>query len=451
MLNDVRAFCRKEQLVQPGDTLICAVSGGVDSVVLLHMMCRLQSELCVRVCAAHFNHHLRAEEADRDEAFVRSLCQSLGVPLFLGGADVAARAAQTGESIEESARKLRYAFFDTLDGIVATAHSADDNLETVLLNLLRGTALAGLCGIAPKRGRYVRPLLCLTRSQIEQYALENGLSHVEDSTNALDCCVRNRLRHHVVPLLKQENPALSESVLRMSALLREDERQLQLEAEELLQRAAVSDGYRCEVLRQASSCLRTRALRLLLQQIHAPKLSAVHILAAERLVCGEDPSARCCLPGDWVMQREYDSFCLKKGNAPQPTFSPVRLNPDGVTEIPALGLRVTCKRGKKSKDFEKSLSTFAFKCDTIDAGGALWLRPRQPGDSLRLRGGTRSLRRLLIDRRIPAAKRDLLPVLADEQGVLAVYPLAVNLERLAGENECAIIITIEKEDMRRYD
>ena len=446
MQNKVFAYCRKERLISPGDTVVCAVSGGIDSMVLLDLLCTLRQALGITVRAAHFNHCLRGQESDRDEAFVRAVCQARGVALTAGSGDVAARAAETGESIEEAARKLRYAFFDTLGETVATAHNADDNLETVLLNLVRGTSLAGLCGIAPRRGRIIRPLLCLTRAEIERYALENGLAHVEDSTNAQDACVRNRLRHHVVPLLKAENPALSETALRACALVREDDRYLQAAAQALLDASGLPCGCSCRALREAPEALRTRALRLLLQRIRAPKLSASHILAAERLVFSSDPSAACSLPGGWTMRREYDALLLEQ-TAQNPTFPPVRLNPDGVTRVPEFGLRITCRRTKKIAESPHPGSTFAFNCDTIDKDGVLLLRPRQTGDALRLPGGTRTLKRLFIDRKIPAARRGLVPVLADGAGVLAVYPIGANLDRLAEANERAIIITIEKEDM----
>ncbi len=446
MQNRVFEYCRAQRLLSPGDTVICAVSGGVDSVVLLDMLCSLRDTLGICVRAAHFNHQLRGAEADRDEAFVRALCRARDIALSTGRGDVAARAAETGESVEEAARKLRYAFFDTLGGPVATAHNADDNLETVLLNLVRGTSLAGLCGIAPRRGRYIRPLLCLTRAQIAAYAHEHGLCYVEDSTNALDGCVRNRLRHHVVPLLKAENPALSELALRACALVREDEQYLASAAQAVLEQAKQPHGYSCRALRQSSAALRTRAIRLLLQTIRAPKLSSNHILAVEHLIFSADPSAACSLPGGWTARREYDALLLTRGAQPA-TFAPVRLDPDGVTEIPSLGLRVRCTRGKNFVKFPKNGSTFVLKCDTIDAGSPLVLRPRQTGDALRLPGGTRTVKRLLIDRKIPAVRRGLVPVIADDAGVLAVYPIAVNLDRIAMADERAIIITIEKEEM----
>ena len=157
MESKILAWCREQALFPSGAHVVCAVSGGADSVAMLHALCALRAELGITVSAAHFNHRLRGAESDRDEAFVRTLCQTLGVSLSVSGADVAAHAARTGESVEEAARELRYAFFAQLDGLIATAHTADDNLETVLLNLTRGTSLRGLCGIPPKREHIVRP------------------------------------------------------------------------------------------------------------------------------------------------------------------------------------------------------------------------------------------------------------------------------------------------------
>ena len=212
MRAEVLAWMQAQRMTEPGDTVVCAVSGGADSVSMLHVLLSLQDTLGIRVEAAHFNHHLRGAESDRDEAFVRQLCASLGVPLHTGGGDVQARAAQTHESLEEAARKLRYAFFDTLPGLVATAHTQDDNLETVLLNLTRGTGLAGLTGIPPKRGRLIRPMLVCTRAQIEACLAEHGFSYVTDSTNLLPDARRNRLRQRVIPLLREENPAVAQTV-----------------------------------------------------------------------------------------------------------------------------------------------------------------------------------------------------------------------------------------------
>lgn len=202
MRDKVLRWCRENALLAPGQTVFCAVSGGADSVAMLHILCSLREALGMTVSAAHFNHRLRGAESDRTKPLSGSSATIGACRWPRPPGDAAARARETGESLEEAARNLRYAFFASLGQAVATAHTADDNLETMLLNFLRGTGLTGLGGIPPKRDFLVRPILCCTRQEVLAYLDAHRLPHVEDSTNAADDCVRNRLRHNVLPLLK---------------------------------------------------------------------------------------------------------------------------------------------------------------------------------------------------------------------------------------------------------
>ncbi len=204
MQNKLLAFLREQQMLQAGDRVICAVSGGADSVALLFAMYLLRQQLGIQVEAAHFNHHLRGDESDRDEAFVRSFCQDYDIQLHVGGETVVA-----GEKgLEAAARDARYAFLKSLPGKIATAHTADDNAETVLMHLIRGTGLQGLGGIRPMQGQLIRPMLRITRQEVLAFLEQWNLPHVEDSSNESDAFLRNRIRHHVMPLLYQENPRL---------------------------------------------------------------------------------------------------------------------------------------------------------------------------------------------------------------------------------------------------
>lgn len=446
MKDKVLRWCRENGLLSPGQTVVCAVSGGADSVAMLHLLLSLRPRLGLTVHAAHFNHCLRGEESDRDEAFVRTLCGSWDVPLTVSSGDVAARAQETGESLEEAARSLRYAFFASLGQTVATAHTADDNLETVLLNLLRGTGLTGLSGIPPKRAFLIRPLLCLTRADILSYLDEHRLPHVEDSSNAADACVRNRLRHGVIPLLKAENPQLPETVLRETGLLRQDDAFLTAQAGLALRSAADSrGGWQRAPLCALPDAVRTRAVRAMLQSISVSKLSRAHITAVDRLLFSGSPSARVSLPDGWEAQRDYDRLVLVRAARAQ-TFQPVRLIPGAAVLLPELGLRVHCEWTKNfTKNVERAF-TFACRCDMIEAERSLFLRPRQSGDRIRLPGGSRSLKRLLCDRKIPAAQRGLIPVLASGAQVLAVYGVGIHLDRMPVEGQPAVIIQIEKEE-----
>ena len=219
MLNKLLKFIREQNMIQPGDCVICAVSGGADSVALLFALYLLKEKLEIHLEAAHFNHHLRGEESDRDERFVAELCDRYDIPLHLGGGQV----IPGKKGLEAAARDARYSFLKKLPGKIATAHTADDNAETVLMHLVRGTGLKGLGGITPVHGNVIRPMLRVTRQDVEAFLEEWCLSHIEDSSNETDAFLRNRIRHHIMPLLTAENPKIAENLSQMALRLRLDE------------------------------------------------------------------------------------------------------------------------------------------------------------------------------------------------------------------------------------
>lgn len=452
MRDEVLGFCRDNGLFSPGDQVTAAVSGGADSMALLAVLCQLREELGITVRAAHFNHGLRPGEAQRDEAFVRDWCQKQNLPLSVGRGDVTARAAQTGESVEEAARALRYAFLlqAAQGGKLATAHTADDNAETLLLHLLRGTGLRGLCGIPPRRETIVRPLLGVTRSQIETFLEENRIPHVEDSTNAENDCVRNRLRHEVIPLLRRENPSFSETVFRTCGLLRQEEDYLSALAAQAERRCALPQGgYDCRALGELEPVLRRRVLLSALRRQGLEDLDAACISRLERLIFSHNPSARVDLTGGRCARRSYDALLFD--SAPEtPAFAPVTLQVPGQTFLPELGLTVTGIFTKNSVLFQKTTTTFYIKCDMITE--TLWMaRPRQPGDRLRRRGGSRSVKRLMIDEKIPAHLRGSLPVITCNGRVAAVWGLGVDEDFRPLPGESALALTIERKEAYGQD
>ena len=219
MLNKLGAFIRQEGLIQRGDAVICAVSGGADSMALLWGLYLLKDRLGIQLAAAHFNHGLRGAESDRDEDFVRQFCEGYNIPYYFEKKQVVAGP----KGLEAAAREARYDFFATLPGKIATAHTADDNAETVLMHLVRGTGLKGLGAIAPVNGKVIRPMLRITRREVLAFLEEYHLNYVTDSSNLTDDFLRNRIRRHVMPLLKQENPKLAENLSAMALRLRQDE------------------------------------------------------------------------------------------------------------------------------------------------------------------------------------------------------------------------------------
>ncbi len=407
MLNKLTAFIRERSMIAPGDHIICAVSGGADSMALLWSLYLLKEKLGIRLSAAHFNHHLRDAESDADEAFVRDFCHRFDISLYVGHGQVTA-----GEKgLEAAAREARYAFFGTLDGKIATAHTADDNAETVLMHLVRGTGLKGLGGIAPMRGDHViRPMLTVTREDVLALLEEYSIAYRTDSSNETDQFLRNRLRHHVMPLLKAENPSLNENLSTMALSLREDEAALSYLSKDD-EKLSVSQ------LTQMPQALRWRYLQAFLQRNGVKEPERSHIAMAESLVFSEKPSARANFPGGITVERCYDSLRVMPV---EETPEIVKLTVPG--EVLWCGWRVRCQN---ATEIINNPNTF-----TLAVRGDVYLRSRLSGDEMRLSGGTKSLKKLFIDRKIPASQRSLIPVLADEQGVLAVAGIGPSTDRI---------------------
>lgn len=419
MLNKVSSFLRQQNMVQPGDRVICALSGGADSVALTFAFYLLKEKLGICLEAAHFNHNLRGAESLRDETFVREFCSRYDIPLHAGSG----RVTPEKKGLEAAAREARYGFLRTLDGKIATAHTADDNAETVLLHLVRGTGLKGLGGIAPVQGNLIRPMLTVTRQEVEAFLDEYCLSHVEDSTNHQDAFLRNRIRHQVMPLLKAENPRLGENLSAMALRLREDEACLAAQS-------AFDTLPGVEALRAMPSARRSRMLSEFLRRSGVREPEEAHVALAEQLVFSEKPSARAAFPGGVTIARSYDT--LEAVREPQPLEGVVLPCPGQVT-LP--GLSVTAV---PAREILNGPGVF-----TVAPEGAMVLSSRRPGDAMRLSGGTKSVKKAFIDRKIPALERPAIPVLRDDRGVLGVYSIGVNRER-APAGLPAVTIRFEK-------
>ena len=415
MQNKLLKFMREQGLIEPGDRVICAVSGGADSVAMLFALYLLKDKINIQLEASHFNHHLRGEESQRDEDFVRELCARYDIPLHVGREQV--KPGKKG--LEAAARDARYAYLQSLDGKIVTAHTADDNAETVLLHLIRGTGLKGLGGISPKRGNLIRPMLCITRREVEEFLDEWSLPHVEDSSNESDAFLRNRIRHHVMPLLREENPKIGENLSKMALRLRVDE-------EYLTRQSSFEALPDVSVLRTLPKPVRSRALETFLKRSGVLEPEDAHIAQAEALVFSDNPSAKAAFPGGITLSRSYDRLTVL---VERETFGEIPLPCPGQTVFG--GFRVICE---PAKQIVNSPDTF-----TVCPVGEMWLRSRQIGDSLRLPGGSKSLKKLFIDRKIPASQRDTIPVVCDDMGILGVYSIGINLDRAADSLPAATV------------
>lgn len=410
-LENAQKLIREYDMLPPGSSVLCAVSGGADSVCLLHWLAQRQD---ISLAAAHFNHQLRGAESDGDEAFVRSLCGEWGIPLAVGRGDVRTFARREKRSLEEAARTLRYSFlFRAAEergcDRIAVAHNADDNAETLLLHLLRGSGLNGLTGISPKLHQVERPLLTTSRQEIEDYLAQNRLPHVEDSSNADDAYTRNRVRHQLLPLMEELNPGFVRRLSSAIPRLRSDNDCLNAQAWQLFRQASRRGEdlvIPAAAISRAPEPIGARAVRLLMSEAAEGDwdCSAAHIEAVLSLCRGNDPSARVCLPRRLTVRREYGELVFTHDSDPEPLkqFEPAA----GDNPIPGTAWTLRLEGGPWP---------------------GLVVRPRQTGDEITLPGRPRrSLKKLFIDQKVPRPERDAIPILADGDGVLAVAGLGPN-------------------------
>ncbi len=429
MLDTVRRTIGKYQMLKPGEPVMCALSGGADSTALL----RALLELGYDVRAYHLNHCLRGKESDRDEEFCHELCFKLGIPLVSERIEVLKEAGRRGESLETAARKVRYERFAEVSGGIrtATAHNADDNVETVLFNLARGTGAKGLAGIPPVRGNIVRPLIEAERSSIENFLKGLGQGYVTDSTNLGTDYTRNRIRHGAIPVLRGINPGLADAAGRLCALLREDDECLSILAGSLAKEALRQDGaFEVQPLLKAHPAVRSRALRILAENAGMPMrdFTALHVKMLGRWLESPSPSSECSLPHGFTARREYGMGRISKEAKTETPCIPLSVPCD--TVIWDGRVRVRLRMLKKNEVFNKSFNTFCVDCGKISFA-TLCVRARRTGDRIKLssNGCGRTLKKLMIDLKIPRMRRGELAVIADKNGVIAVQDIGAEASR----------------------
>lgn len=454
MLEQVKALTTEYDMFPRGGKVLCAVSGGADSMCLLHLAWSMAEAGGFQVAAAHYHHGMRGAAADADAAFVETFCKERNIPCVVERGDVYGQAQRLGLGVEETGRRLRYEFLRrTAEELgcnrIATAHNADDNLETLLLHLVRGAGLHGLAGIPPRRGEIVRPLLTTSRSDIEAYLAEHGLTHVEDCTNADESYARNRIRRQVVPVLRQLNPRLTESAAETMGYLRSDNDYLNAQAAAACAHARWAEDdlvIEARYIAQLPAAIAPRAARRMLEMMGDGNTdcSAAHLKAIVDLAAGEDPSAVAFLPHGRLVQRVYKDLLFTTQSEPLPPFSPTPLNLDGETAPEGTPWRCRCWATTCPAEGEPGVLYLAREA----VEGELVLRPRQTGDEIALprRGGTKTVKKLFIDEKVPRRDRERVPVLADGAGVLAVAGFGADQSRLAQPGQPAYALIFWKKE-----
>ena len=424
IIRKVKQYIIDNSLILPGDRILVALSGGGDSVALLHILRAVSDELGATVCAAHFNHCIRGAEADRDEDFSRTLAMRLMTEFRAGRCDIPKLALERGQGLEECAREQRYAFlFNAAAELgcnkLATAHHSTDNVETVLFHIARGSGINGIGGIPPmRRDGVIRPLLCCSKAEIEEFLAVNSLNYVTDSTNSDTDITRNFIRAGILPLLRRLNPAVEVAIGRLSADAREDEEYLTSEARALPKELDLGK------LSELPPPILKRYLLLRyaeFRQINT-QLDHLHISDICRRLKKGERHFRLSLPGSVAVIADGKHLAFIADKEIAEPFC-VRLSKPGEYYVGNGNIFITeCKEELtewlKRQPNARS-AEYSFHGSTFE----LTARSRLPGDKYLRNGIHRTVRKELNAIGYPAHKRASLPVICDGNGIFWVPPL----------------------------
>ena len=425
-----------------GAKVLCAVSGGADSMCLLHLLFSKREELGIEVYAGHYEHGLRGEESLRDADFVENFCKSNDIVCTVEHGNVNEYAAKCHMSTEEAARELRYDFLQrTAEKLgcdrIATAHNADDNAETMLFNLCRGSGNLGLCGIPPVRDNIIRPLLRQSRAEIEAYLRENAVSNVEDSSNESDDYSRNIIRHHVSPVLKQINSAFADSAMTAAELLRQDEDCLDAMAEDFVAAHFDGESIVCKELQGLHRAVSSRVFR----KIWPVALNSTHVNELDSFVMGEGLGF-LDLPGGRIKRERGRIYFGDKGEPETIKDRPLVIN--GTVDVPEAGVKIHSFLEDCGKEIHGLFNTFYLKYENIH--GVVCCTAWRDGDKIRPigRNCTKTLKALFNEKKMTQAQKLTCPVIRDESGVLAVMGFAADERSKAESGEKILRVVIEK-------
>lgn len=423
-----------------GRTVAVGVSGGADSMALLHVLLELKDEFAMNIIACHVNHGIRGETADRDEKFVVEACKRLGVDVRILRADVPGTAKKMHLGVEECGRRIRYDFFNSVadDVIIATAHTLSDRSETLLLNIARGASVKGLCSIPAVRGNIVRPLIDCTRADIEKYCSDNSIEFVTDETNFEDIYSRNRIRLNVIPELKKLNPSLERAFMRLISNAEEENDFMNGFSREILGKVKLKNGYNARLLNDEHPAVRKRVIFEIINTETGFAPEAVHVEQVDKILQG----GRTEIIGDTVVEVKNG---VMKINPQKEEIADWEFDFDSLSaEIPFGKIRGEIIH-RNNLSLKQSVHNKVLDYDSIV--GHSVLRNRRPGDKMKLAGSscTKTLKKLFNEKHIE--NRNCAAVLADEAGICWVQGLGcADRCKIKPETDKILIIGEDKQN-----
>jgi len=441
MIKKVRDTIKKYRMIERGDVIIVAVSGGPDSVALLKVLDIFSHKYMLTLITAHLNHGLRGEESNRDEEFVRKLSGSMGIEFECKYVDIPSLRQEKGRSTEEIAREERYQFLAEVARKhrarkIALGHHLDDQTETVLMNFIRGSGMEGLKGILPVReGMYIRPLIATTRGDILDFLERKGIQFMMDSSNAHDLYFRNRIRHHLIPELREHyNPKIEESLAHMAEIIRLEDEYIKTVLKEVLSKWMV-DGGKEEIrinipeFLMLHEAIQNRAIKTLLQRFSLLKggIGYLHVNAVTDLLCSGRPHGRLHLPFNIEVRRESDLLIISRRKRPEGRVGEADIGQfsydvtiPGRVEILELDMTMAFDIVDKPPHSIHFKGEKVAYMDLEAIKFPLVVRNLRPGDRIQPLGmeGTKKLKCYFIDEKISPCERKKIPLLVNGQSVL---------------------------------
>lgn len=451
---------RKYGMLQPGNAVLVAVSGGPDSVCLLHVLHALAKESCISLHVAHLDHMFRGEESREDARFVAALADQLGIPATVEALDVPSYCRERGLSSQAGAREVRYRFLERVAGAVgarriATGHTATDQAETLLMRLIRGAGLTGLSAIPPVRGRIIRPLIEVTREAVLEELREHRLAFRTDSSNVKPGYTRNRIRLEVLPALSRLNPRVVEAIATAASMLRDEDGALESYVAGAAHRLLKQEDDEVRLDRGAflslHPALRRRLLRASVNAATegAGELSSDQTEEALRFLAEAQTGRAMHLLPDLVLEREYESIVLRPSGTPAAFSVPLAL--PGVTSLPDLGLEVETRvqdaaaippappscQGKGAADWGYAEENYRWQAvfDYAKIALPLVVRSRRPGDRFHpsgMGGRSKKLQDFFVDEKLSRLRRDRVPILATAHDIVWVVGMRTDGRFLPG-------------------
>lgn len=401
------------------DGAVLAFSGGADSCALLHFL----SKRCKNLVSVHINHMIRGEEATRDENFARDMAKKLGVKFICHRIDIPKIASERKTGLEETARAERYrVLYEELSKnpeykCIVTAHNADDNAETVLFNLTRGTGISGISGIKPVYNNIMRPLIYLSKKEIIDYCSANNIEYVTDSTNFDTAYTRNRIRHKVIPELKEINPELLNSVFRLGELLDSDEEYFKRRVDKIILENKIENAIPLSLARELEYSILSRLLRRVSRQ--ALDYTATRLCID--LIKNGQAGAYLNLSGGLCFKLEHDrAVFLKEEELNSAEFcKPLEF---GINYINEIGAAIAVGQDAEPSGYEK-ISEIKLNAEKMN--GRLYTRSRKNGDKIKTGKMTKRLKQLFVDNHIPSHLRDKIPLICLDNDIICVPNIAL--------------------------